>query len=122
MAPVASGWLLEIVGFRVREGAAPADDLELLEELVFLHRLGRRIDRSVRIALRVCRRRHGDQQHQRQPAGEKAELREELRHSVSSPVVLSANAAAQGAAGAAVVAYDAMVSRYAVFQPQAPEP
>ncbi len=45
-APIAPGWMLEHVGFHIRDGAAALDLVELLEQLLLLYRVGGRIDRA----------------------------------------------------------------------------
>ena len=81
-----------IVGLRVRDGAAPADDLELAcRSCCSLTELGGRIDRAS-AAARAAGAAHGDQQHRAPARRRESELREEASPCVSSLIVSSRDA------------------------------
>ena len=81
LLPVAALRLLDVVGLGVRDGAAAADDLHLLEELVLLHRARGRID--LRWLLRQRGHRGVNHEHQRQRADDETSACKTFRHETS---------------------------------------
>ena len=89
-APLAAGRMLEHVGLHVRNGAAALDHLELLEQLLLLHRVGGRVDRA-----RLLRRGRHCRRHdkcERQRAGDQAHMCKNFRH-VTSPKIQASSVA-----------------------------
>ena len=128
LTPVAAGRLLDRAGFLVRNAAAAANSVELVEELILFDRVRRRIDRAVGIALLGGRGGcDADDQRQHRRRDDQTETSRNVRHRyVPFTGFLIARHRASvhvvHASDARHAAYDAIVSRYAVFQPQAPEP
>ena len=74
--------LFEHGRFHVRNADAALDRLELLQQLLLLHGIGRRID-HVRL-LRRHGSRYRDNECERQRAGDQAHMRNKLRHAFPS--------------------------------------
>ena len=86
---------------------------ELAEKLLLVDGARRWIDRVVRVALlRAHGDRGGDDQCERRRTNDEADARQKSRHDCSLRFLWRMVSRC----------YDAMVSRYAVCQPQAPEP
>src|SRR4029077_1577215 len=82
--PVAPGRLFDVVGSGVGYGAATADDLHLIEKILFLHGTRRRVDRRG-LLLRRDRRGHRDRQHQRQRTDDQLSVRGKCSLALSPP-------------------------------------
>ena len=83
-APLAAGRMLEHVGLHVRDGAEALDHLELLEQLLLLHRVGVRIDHARLLRCgRQCRR-HDESERQR--AGDQSHMCQNFRHAMSPKI------------------------------------
>jgi hypothetical protein len=81
VAPVAAGGLLDGAGLLVRQRAATGNPVELVEELIFLHRARGRIDGVVGIALLGAHgRRAGDDERERHRADDQTHARQKRRH------------------------------------------
>ena len=128
VTPVAAGWLLDRAGLLVGDRATAGNAVELVEKLVLSHRARRRVDRAIGITLlRGHGSRDGDDERERHRTDDETEASTEFRHLCSS---LDHYAIARDAwwnrlrssSPVEALLYDAIVSRYAVFQPQAPDP
>src|SRR5262249_41624402 len=115
VAPIPAGGLLDHIGPGIGNRSAPLDSSEFLEELFLLHRAGRRVDRAVGVALLSAGgSRNGDDQRERHRTDDETDAADS--HGVSSLLAVILRSLCTPAS------HDAIVSRYAVFQPQAPEP
>ena len=123
LSPVSARRLLQHTRLTIRNGDATFEPLQFSQQLLFLDRLRGRIDLAWLLRADGCR--DGEDEEEQCRSGDVTDRRENLRHANLPNFSLRlANTSARRSLTpcAAPVSQVAIVSRYAVFQPHAPEP